>query len=102
MHLKLYLATLFEILIFILIGFTGAHYGLRMLYELLGIEYIGNIGIISFALAFFLLCSFTIVRVLLFKRKTILLNERMHSITFWLIYILSVSSLILPFISRSI
>ncbi|WP_080846117.1 hypothetical protein [Cytobacillus gottheilii] len=99
MHLKLYLVTLFEILIFILIGFTGAHYGLRLLDEYYGIESAADAGMISFALAFFLFCFVTIVRVFIFQKKTTLLKERVTSFTFWFVFLLSTLALVIHFIS---
>ncbi|UNL83239.1 hypothetical protein [Priestia koreensis] len=94
---RLYLQTFLELFIFIVIGFFFTQYVLRFAYERAGIAYNGNIGVVCLGAAFLLLCTYTILRIAIVKKPTPLLAARMRSLTFWLVYIFGIYSVLSPF-----
>ncbi len=91
---KMYLMTLIEIFLFLLVGFLLTENLLKHVYENAGIRYIGNVWVVWFGLSFMLLGLYTIV--LSFFRK--LHKERLTSKTFWAVTIASLIGVFVPFI----
>ena len=81
-----------------MIGFILAENVLSSVYESLGMFYSGNEGTVVFGLSFMLFCSYTLFRRYVLSQKSPLLDERMTSLTFWLVLIWSVYSVVSPFV----
>ncbi len=88
--LKMYVTTLIEIII------------LRRIYEGFNIAYMGNIWTVWFGLSFLLFCIFTLFRRFILSNKSPLLKERITSLTFWIIFVLSVYGVFSPFVTGEI
>lgn len=72
---RLYLQTFLELFIFIVIGFFFTQYVLRFAYERAGIAYNGNIGVVCLGAAFLLLCTYTILRIVIVKKTNATLSS---------------------------
>jgi len=100
--LKMYITTVFEIIIFLALGFFLSDNVLRRIYEGFDIAYMGNIWTVWFGLSFILFCLFTLFRRFILSNNSLLLEERITSITFWIIFILSIYGVFSPFVTGEI
>ncbi|CAM3776773.1 hypothetical protein GCM10009865_50610 [Aeromicrobium ponti] len=99
---KLYLFSLLELILFLIAGFLLTNYILQPIYELSGIRFIGNVGIVWMGVSFILFSIATLLRTRFSKDKgaaRILLKDRLGSLTFWAILACSIAVVIIPFIS---
>ncbi|WP_394138475.1 hypothetical protein [Cytobacillus oceanisediminis] len=99
---KLYLYSLLEIILFLIAGFLLTNYILQPIYELSGVRFIGNVGIVWFGVSFILFSFATLLRTRISKDNIvsrILLKDRLRSLTFWAIFACSIVVVIIPFIS---
>jgi hypothetical protein len=100
--LKLYALTLIEIIIFLVIGFFLTEKVLSRIYDNVGIAYMGNVGIVWFALSFLLFCLYTLFRAFILSKNSPLLKDRITSLTFWVVLIVSVYAVFVPFLKGKI
>lgn len=100
--LKMYVTTVIEIIIFLVLGFFLSDTVLRRIYEGFDIAFIGNIWTVWFGLSFLLFCIFTLFRRFILSNNSPLLEERTTSLTFWIIFILSVYGVFSPFVTGEI
>ena len=100
--LKMYVTTVIEIIIFLVLGFFLSDNILRRIYEGFDIAYMGNIWTVWFGLSFLLFCIFTLFRRFILSNKSLLLEEHISSITFWIIFILSIYGVFSPFVTGEI
>ena len=98
----MYITTVIEIIIFLALGFFLSDNVLRRIYEGFDIEYMGNIWTVWFGLSFILFCLFTLFRRFILSNNSLLLEERITSITFWIIFILSIYGVFSPFVTGEI
>ncbi|MBH0173888.1 hypothetical protein IHV09_09975 [Fictibacillus sp. 23RED33] len=96
-NLKMYISTIIEILVFLLIGFFLTENVLRNVYENVGIAYLGNVGIVWFGLSFFLFCIFTLICYSFLGKKSPMLKDRITSLTFWIVFVASAYAVFIPF-----
>lgn len=100
--MKLYVITIIEIMIFFVVGFFLSDNVLRRIYEGFDIAYMGNIWTVWFGLSFLLFCLFTLFRRFVLSNQSLLLKERITSVTFWIVFILSVYAVFSPFVTGEI
>lgn len=98
----MYAVTGIEIIFFLAIGFFLTEKVLSNVYEHAGIAYSGNIGVVWFGVSFILFCLYTLLRTYIFAKNSPLLNERITSLTFWVVFICSVYFVVSPFIRGEI
>lgn len=94
---KMYLVTLIEIIIFLVVGFLLTDKVLKNIYESAGIRFIGNVWVVWFGLSFMLFGLYTIILFYALKESR-LLKERLSSKTFWIIMIASAIGIFIPFV----
>ncbi|ADC52333.1 hypothetical protein BpOF4_21689 (plasmid) [Alkalihalophilus pseudofirmus OF4] len=99
---KMYAITFVEIIIFLVVGFLLTQKVLSNIYESAGIAYLGNVGVVWFGLSFLLFCLYTLFRTYILSKRSPLLNERITSITFWIVFIWSAYSVFSPFVKGEI
>ncbi len=99
---KLYTITFAEIIVFLFLGFILTEKVLSSIYESVGIAYLGNVGVVWFGMSFLLFCLFTLFRTYILSKKSPLLTERVTSITFWIVFILSAYAVFSPFVRGEI
>ena len=100
--LKMYITTIIEVIIFLVLGFFLSDTVLKRIYEGFDIAYMGNIWTVWFGLSFILFCLFTLFRRFIWTNKSAVLEERITSITFWIIFILSIYGVFSPFVTGEI
>jgi hypothetical protein len=93
---KMYLVTIIEIILFLVVGFLLTDNVLKNVYEGAGIRYIGNVWVVWFGLSFMLFGLYTILLSFVSKESR-LLKERISSKTFWGIVIASSVGVFVPF-----
>ena len=98
----MYVITFVEIIIFLVVGFLLTEKVLSNIYESAGIAYLGNVGVVWFGFSFILFCLYTLFRTYVLSKKSPLLNERITSLTFWLVFVWSVYSVFSPFVKGEI
>lgn len=94
---KMYLITIIEIILFLIVGFLVTDNVLRNVYESAGISFIGNVWVVWFGLSFILFGLYSIALFFFVSKENQLLKERLSSITFWLIVIASIVGVFVPF-----
>ncbi|WP_088034657.1 hypothetical protein [Evansella clarkii] len=99
---KMYGITLLEIINCLIVGFLIMHYILSEVYENAGIAYIGNLGGVWMGVSFMLFCSYTLIRSFVLTEKSLLLKDRITSVTFWIVFVLSVFAVFSPFVRGEI
>lgn len=99
---KMYLITIVEIVIFLIIGFFLSEKVLNGIYESMDIPYIGNLGIIWFGVSFLLFSLYTVFQNFILAKKSPVLKGRISSITFWFVFLLSVYAIISAFVRGEI
>lgn len=93
---KMYLITLIEIILFLIIGFLLTDNVLKNVYERAGIRFIGNVWVIWFGLSFTVFALYTIV-LSFFSKENRFPKERLTSKTFWVIVTASIVGIFVPF-----
>lgn len=93
---KMYLITIIEIILFLVVGFLLTDNVLKNVYESAGIRFIGNVWVVWFSLSFMLFGLYTVVLSFVSKESR-LLKERLASKTFWVILIASTGGVFIPF-----
>ncbi|TFD99424.1 hypothetical protein [Jeotgalibacillus salarius] len=93
---KMYLVTVIEIILFLVVGFLLTDIVLKNVYEGAGIRFIGNVWVVWFGLSFMLFGLYTIVLSYVSKESQ-LLKERLTSKTFWVIFVASTAGVFVPF-----
>ncbi|PLR77005.1 hypothetical protein CU633_12335 [Bacillus sp. V3-13] len=98
---KLYLISLIEIFLFLCLGFILTRYILKPIYELNGVRFEGNVGIVWFGFSFILFSIYTLIWAKLRnnQQQSTLIKERLSSFTFWFIFASSIVVVILPFLN---
>ncbi len=99
---KGYLVTLIEIICFLVVGFILTDFALSKLYESVGISFVGNVGSVWVGLSFILFSLYTLFKTYVLSHKSPLLIGRINSLIFWMILILSVYSVVSPFVRGAI
>ncbi|MGM0830270.1 MAG: hypothetical protein ACQEU4_18765 [Bacillota bacterium] len=94
---KIYLITIIEIILFLVVGFLLTDNVLKNVYESSGIRFIGNVWVVWFGLSFMLFGLYTIVLSFFVSKESRLLKERLTSKTFWVIVIASTVGVFVPF-----
>ncbi|WP_456274700.1 hypothetical protein [Bacillus sp. AK031] len=93
---KMYLVTVIEIILFLVLGFLLTDNVLKNVYEGAGIRFSGNVWVVWFGLSFMLFGLYTIILSFVSKESR-LLKERLTSKTFWVIVIASTVGVFVPF-----
>ncbi len=93
---KMYLITIIEIILFLVVGFLLTDNVLKNVYESAEIRFMGNVWVVWFGLSFMLFGLYTIVLSFVLKESR-LLKERLISKTFWVIVIASIFGVFVPF-----
>ncbi|QST01333.1 hypothetical protein IMZ31_07170 [Pontibacillus sp. ALD_SL1] len=94
--LKGYLVTIAELLVFIVIGFFISEYGLSFAYEQAGISYMGNIGKVWFGISLSLFCLYSIITHRSKGESHELLKGRIGSKTFYVVFVISIYTVLAP------
>lgn len=94
---KMYLITIIEIILFLVVGFLLTDNVLKNVYESAGISFTGNVWVVWFGLSFMLFGLYTIVLAFFISKENQLLKERLTSKTFWIIVIASIVGVFVPF-----
>lgn len=87
---KMYLITIIEIILFLVVGFLLTKNVLKNIFESAGISFTGNVWVVWFGLSFMLFALYTIVLYFFVLKENRLLKERLTSKTFWIIAIASI------------
>lgn len=98
----MYAVIFIDVIIFLFVGFILTETVLSKVYESFGIVYFGNVGVVWFGLSFILFCLYTLIRTYILSKKSLLLSERITSLTFWVVFIWSVYSVFSPFVRDEI
>jgi hypothetical protein len=93
---KMYLITLIEIILFLIVGFLLTDNVLKNVYESAGIRFIGNVWVIWFGISFMVFALYTIILSFVSKENR-LRKERLTSKTFWVIVTASIVGIFVPF-----
>ncbi|MGM0752450.1 MAG: hypothetical protein ACQET6_10975 [Bacillota bacterium] len=93
---KMYLVTIIEIILFLVVGFLLTDNVLQNVYEGAGIRFIGNVWVVWFGLSFMLFGLYSIILSFVSKESQ-LLKERLTSKTFWVIVFASTVGVFVPF-----
>lgn len=88
----------FKMLIYLIFGFILAENVLRVIYESFGIAYNGNVWVNWFGVSFLLYFIYTMTRRLSNLDDQERYKERTKSVIFWLLFIISIYIVIIPFI----
>lgn len=94
----MYIATFLKGLFFLIIGFVLTETVLRSVYESFGISYLGNVWINWFAVSYLLYFLYTIINCLFENKNIELFKDRKTSIVFWVLLLISVYVVFIPFI----
>ena len=98
----MYVITIIEIVVFLVTGFFLSDTVLRRIYEAFDIAFMGNIWTVWFGLSFLLFCIFTLFRRFILVNKSPVLVGRISSVTFWIVFILSIYGVFSPFVTGEI
>ena len=96
--LKEFFATSFKILIFLIIGFSLTVTVLRAVYENLGIKFIGNVWVNWFGVSYLLYFLYTLFSSFFAYENVNLFKERKTSIIFWILLIIALYVVFIPFV----
>lgn len=99
--LKSYYRSIIEVVIAIILGMIATHMIIKKLYELIGIQFIGNVNAIYFSTAFLVYCLGMFIKHLVTKKRDDSKNQ-LNKFSFWAIFLLSVIILIIPIIKGKI
>lgn len=88
---------LLELLLFWIIGFFLTLNVLNRIFESNNIEFLGNLWINWFGIAYFLFVLYSITAYLLTRKNIDYYKGRMRSIIFWLLFIGSIYIVFIPF-----
>ncbi|WP_066051304.1 hypothetical protein [Robertmurraya korlensis] len=94
---KMYLLTIIEIILSLVVGFLLTDNVLKKVYESAGIRFIGNVWVVWFGLSFMLFGLYTIVLSFFVSKENQLLKERLTSKTFWVLVIAATVGVFIPF-----
>ncbi|WP_078380672.1 hypothetical protein [Sutcliffiella halmapala] len=89
---------LFEILFFLTIGFLLTESVLKNIYDSFGIKLIGNVWVNWFGVSYILFALYVIVVGQLLKKDYVLYNLRLSSSLFWVLFIASIFTVLIPFV----
>lgn len=93
---KMYLVTIIEIILFLVVGFLITDNVLKNVYEGAEIRFIGNVWVVWFGFSFMLFGLYTIIFSFVLKERR-LWKERLTSKTFWVIVVASTVGVFVPF-----
>ena len=99
---KMYLITIIEVILFLVVGFLLTDNVLKNVYEIAEISFTGNVWVVWFGLSFMLFVLYTIVLSFFVTKENRLLKERLTSKTFWIIVIASIVGVFVPFFTGEI
>ncbi|WP_053367870.1 hypothetical protein [Bacillus sp. FJAT-27245] len=99
---KIYLITISEIILFLVVGFLVTNNVLKNVYESAGISFIGNVWVVWFGLSFILFGLYSIGLFFFVSKENQLLKDRLTSKTFWLIVLASIVGVFVPFFKGEI
>lgn len=86
-----------EILIYLILGLVLTVNSLRVIYENSGIPFFGNVWVNWFGVSYLLYFFYTMIRILFFQKKNEFYRERTKSIVFWVLFLVSVYVVFIPF-----
>ncbi|MGB2992605.1 MAG: hypothetical protein WBB47_08235 [Paenisporosarcina sp.] len=96
--LKEIFSTSFKILIYLIIGFLLTVTVLRAVYENFGIKFIGNVWVNWFGVSYLLYFLYTLLSSVL-NTNVYLFKERKTSIIFWILLMISLYVVFIPFVN---
>ncbi|MEI5906669.1 hypothetical protein WAK64_06310 [Bacillus spongiae] len=99
---KIYVVSISELIVFLLLGLFLTVNVLRNVYENAGINFMGNVWVVWFGLTFILFGIYTILLSILISKDSPLLKNRLSSKTFWVLFIASIFGVFIPFFTGEI
>lgn len=96
--LKEFFSTTFKILIFLIIGFSLTFTVLRAVYENFDIKFIGNLWVNWFGVSYLLYFLYTLLSSVFVNANVNLFKERKTSIIFWILLMISLYIVFIPFV----
>ena len=98
--LKEIFSTSFKILIYLIIGFLLTVTLLRAVYENFGIKFIGNVWVNWFGVSYLLYFLYTLLSSVYVNANVNLFKERKTSIIFWILLMISLYIVFIPFVKE--
>lgn len=95
---KEFFANSFKVLIFLIIGFSLTVTVLRAVYESFGIKFIGNVWVNWFGVSYLLYFLYTLLSSVFVYENVNLFKERKTSIIFWILLMISLYVVFIPFV----
>jgi len=89
---------LIEIIVFLSLGLLLTMYILRPIYENFGIQFIGNVWVNWFGVAYIIFVLYTLIFSIYIFKDSIHFKQRLTSIPFWLVFVASSYVVLIPFI----
>ncbi|WP_075618018.1 hypothetical protein [Paenisporosarcina indica] len=96
---KEFLILLFEIIVFLFIGYIFTVNILAVIYESFDIRFTGNVWINWFGVSYILFSLNTIIYKLSRNKNNYLINGRVKSIVFWALLIVAIYTVTIPFVT---
>ena len=96
--LKQFFSTSFKILIYLIIGFLLTVTVLRTVYENFGIKFIGNVWVNWFGVSYLIYFLYTLLSSVFVYENVNLFKERKTSIIFWILLMISLYVVFIPFV----
>ena len=93
------LVTSVTVLVYLSVGFIVTNYFLRVIYESSGIGFLGNVWVNWFGVSFLIYFMYTMICGLLIKNENTTFKERMKSTSFWVLFVVSLYIVFIPFIT---
>lgn len=90
--------TSLTVLIYLSVGFIVTHYFLSVVYESNGIRFIGNVWMNWFGVSFLIYFIYTMIGGLFIKKKNAALTTRIKSTSFWVLFVVALYIVLIPFI----
>lgn len=86
------------VLLYLSIGFIVTYYFLSMIYEQNGIGFYGNVWVNWFGVSFLIYFIYTVIAGLFINKKNDVFITRIKSTSFWVLFIVSLYVVFIPFI----
>lgn len=97
-EIKKLLIKMTESITFLLIGFLFTFYVLKPVYQMSGIQFMGNVWVNWFGMTYIFFVLYTLVGGLFLFKESILYKQRISSVFFWLLFIGSNYVVFVPFL----
>lgn len=89
---------LLESITFLISGFLFTYYVISKIYNYVGIDVFGNIWVNWFGVSYFFFVLHTIIASLFIKKIAIYLTQRLKSKIFWFLFVVSIYTILIPFV----